>query len=190
MAIPADSQCSVPKDSDDSTAKTVDPTRMGWRRRRMALIVTLIGLATFVNPLVETDSEILGRTRWSALQVIFALQAGRLPIRHMMSGGLTFLGIDALFGFGAAYLLLSLIAAAIVFSPSARLVSGASVAGAFFANVVYRRARFGFSDFQDAIYGAPPAFTSGHQAHVGTLCLILFGVFGLLVFIAVTEQLD
>lgn len=187
MPFPADSHCFAPKDSDDSAVETVDSTRMGWRRRRMALIVTLLALATFVVPLVETDTEVLGRTRWSALQVILALHAGRLPIRHEMPHGLMFLGIDALLGFGTVYFLLSLIAAAIVFLPSTRFVGFASIIG---AAVVFGDAKYGYSDFQGAIYGAPPAFSSGHQVHAGIFCLILLGLLGLLAFIAATKQLD
>ncbi len=151
------------------------------------MIVTLIGLATFVTPFVATDSEILGRSRWSPLQVILAVHAGTLPILHSLSPGLLVLGIDMFFGLGAVYFLLTLITAAIVFFPSARLVgASAAVGGA----VVWGDAKYGYSDFQEAIYGAPRAFASGHQVHAGTLCLILLGVLGLLVFIAATKQLD
>jgi hypothetical protein len=187
MPFPADSHCFVPKDSDGSNVETVDSTRMGLRRRRMALIVTLLGLATFVCPLVETDSEVLGRTRWSALQVILELHSGRLPIRHEMSPDYIFLGIDALLGFGTVYLLLSLIAAAIVFLPSARFVGSASLIG---AAVVFGDAKYRYFDFQDGIYGAPSAFSSGHQVYAGIFCLILLGLLGLLAFIAATKQLD
>lgn len=187
MPFPADSHSSVPKDSDDSAVETVDSTRMGWRRRRMALIVTLLGLATFVFPLVETDTQVLGRTRWSALQVILELHAGRLPIRPEIYPDHIFLGIDALLGFGTVYFLLSLIAVAIVFLPSTRLVGFASAIG---AAAILGDAQYRYFDFHDAIYGASPAFSSGHQVHARTFSLILLGLLGLLAFIAGTKQLD
>jgi hypothetical protein len=149
--------------------------------------VTLIGLATFVTPFVATDSEILGRTRWSPLQVILALHAGALPILHSLSAGPVSISIDMFFGIGAVYFLLTLITVAIVFFPSARFVgSSAAIGGA----VVWGDAKYRYFDFQDAIYGAPRAYASGHQVHAGTHCLILLGVLGLLVFIAATKQLE
>jgi hypothetical protein len=177
----------MPNDSEISTVRRDDPDKMGWQRRRMALIVTLIGLATFVTPFVATDSEILGRTRWSPLQVILALHAGALPILHSLSAGPVSISIDMFFGIGAVYFLLTLITVAIVLFPSARFVgSSAAIGGA----VVWGDAKYRYFDFQDAIYGAPRAYASGHQVHAGTHCLILLGVFGLLVFIAATKQLE
>jgi hypothetical protein len=175
-------------DPDVRTAKMAEPTRMGWRRRQMALIATLAGLATFVIPSVWTDSEILGRTRWSPLQVILAVQAGTLPVDHRTPQvTAVFLGIDFFMGVGVVYCLLGLVAAAIVFLPSARFVGTAASIG---AAVVLGEAQFEYQDLQEAIYGAPRSFASGHQVHAGADCLILLGVLGMLIWIAATKELD
>lgn len=177
----------MPDDSYVRTAAITDPAKMGWHRRKMALIVTLIGLATLVTPLVETDSEVLGRTRWSPLQVVLALHAGTLPIAHRMSRELAVsLAIDFLIGVGIVYFLLSLIAAAIAFLPSARFIGSAA---AFGAAVVLGDGQFDYPDLQDAIYGEPSSF-AGHQVHAGTNGLILLGVLGLVVWIAASKELD
>jgi len=166
---------------------------MGWRRRRMALTVTLIGLATFFTPLVDTDSEVLGRTHWSPLQVVLAIHAGALPLGHamlrdaMLRGQWVELGIDMFLGVGIVYFLLSLIAGAVVIFPSARFVGIAAGTG---AAVTLGELRWEYFDFQEAIYGAPTAFVSGHRVHAGVNCLILLGMLVLLLFIAATKQLD
>ncbi|MGA2349047.1 MAG: hypothetical protein ABSF70_01325 [Terracidiphilus sp.] len=97
------------------------------------------------------------------------------------------LSVDFLFGVGVVYLLLGLIAAALVILPSARFVGAAATVS---AAVVLADAQFRFSDLQDALYGAPRSFVSGHQVHAGTNSLILLGVLGLLVWIAATKEMD
>jgi hypothetical protein len=74
-----------------------------------------------------------------------------------------------------------------VFLPSARFVGYAAAIG---AALVFADARYRYPDLQDAIYGAPRSFVSGHQVHAGTYCLILLGVLGLLIWIAATKELD
>jgi hypothetical protein len=179
-------------DSEFRIVAMSKPTELGARRRRMAMILTLIGLATFVNPLVSTDSEILGRTRWSPLQVVSAIRAGTLPVvsqLHQMSRGElgVNLSIDFLSGFGVVYLLLGLIAAAIVFFPSTRFIGGTS---ALTAAMLLGIVRSHYEDLQDVLYGAPSSFVSGHQVHAGILCSILLGVQLLLGFIVATKQID
>ena len=174
------------------------PTGMGSRRRRMALTVALIGLATFFAPLVETDSEVLGQVRWSPFQVILAIHAGTLPLSHAISrtgllsdeavrSDLVSLGIDALLGVGMVYFLLTLIAGATVIFPSARFVGSAAALGAAWT---WGELKWEYPDFQSAIYGAPPAFASGNQVHAGVNCLFLLAALGALLFIAATKQLD
>jgi hypothetical protein len=96
------------------------------------------------------------------------------------------LSIDFLFGVGVAYLILILIATAILFFPSARFVVSAAAIG---AATVWEETRFRYQDLQDAIYGEPSAF-AGHQVHAGTNSLFLLGVLGLLFWIAATKALD
>jgi len=161
---------------------------MGRQRRKAALIVTGLGLATFVSPLIWTDSEILGQTRWSPLQIVLALHAGTLPIAARPPRELAVsLGIDFLFGFGLVYLLLAIVAAAIVFLPSVRFIAGAAGTG---AAIVLADAKFEFPDFQQMLYGMPSAFASDHQVHAVSLFVILLGVEVLLLWIAATKQLD
>ncbi len=154
----------------------------------MALFVTMIGLATFVSPLVETGSEVHEQTRWSPMQIILAIHAGALPLDHRMvrNDQLLSLGIDALFGVATVYLILILIAAMVAISPSERIVGSLAAGG---AAMTLGEARWRYFDFQDAIYGAPSAF-AGHQVHAGINCMVLLGVLLLLVFIVATRALD
>jgi len=175
-------------DSEIRTDEIFTPGGMSRRRRLMALMVTLMGLATFVTPLVQTDSEVLGRTRWSPLQVALAVHAGTLPGDHLLlQPEIAFRSIEALLGLGIVYCLLSLVVAAIGVFPSARFVGSASAIG---VAVILGEWRFRYADLQDSIYGASSSFVSGHHVHAGILCLVLLGVQLLLGFIAATKQLD
>lgn len=178
----------MPLNPEVHIIKTTTPARLGWRRRQMALTVTLIGLGTFVTPLIGTDSEILGRTRWSPLQMILALGAGTLPIGHKTAGEFQpSTNIEFFMGVGVVYVLLGLVAAAILFLPSVRFVRVSTTVG---VGCVLAGAKNDFRFLQEAIYGSWSYFAQGPQVHAGTNCLILLGVLGVLFWIAETKELD
>jgi uncharacterized membrane protein YdjX (TVP38/TMEM64 family) len=164
-------------------ASTTLPARMRRRRRQMTLVVALIGLASFVTPLVQAE-PISGRMRWSPYQILVALHAGKLPIHQPVPAAS--LWIDVLMAFGPAYVLLIAIVVAAVFLPSARfVVASAAIAGGSLVGSL----RFQGRELREAIYGAPGAFT-GHQVHVGTYCLVLLAVMAMLIYVGSTKELD
>ncbi len=170
-------------------SKTSDRGRMGATRRRMALMTALIGLATFVMPWVSTDTKVLGRTHWSPLQVLIALHAHRLPVQPQPSkvAYSVFMGVYLVLGLGTAYLILIVIAAGMLISPSARFVGSAAALGAAatVSNIWWR-----YPDLQNAIYGAPSPFASGHHVYAGGNDLILLLALGALMWIAAAKELD
>jgi hypothetical protein len=159
---------------------------LGRRRRRMVLIVTFIGLASFASPLIKTDSPVLDRGRWSPLEVAIGVHNGSLPVHRELQGSGVELGLDQIFGCAPAYILLLAIAGAALVFPRADLVGVAAVLGALAAA---EDGRLRYTDLQDFIYGEPYAF-AGHAVYAGALELVLLGVFGLLLWISVTKALD
>ena len=138
--------------------------RLGRRRRWMALIVSSIGLATFFSPLIRTDSPILGRTQWSPLQIVLELHKGTLPVKGYLEPKSVFLTVDALFGCAPMYAMLLVILAAALLLPRVEVIAlCAGMAGA----AAYGEAKWGYSDLQDVLYGAPDAFVSGNRVHAG-----------------------
>jgi hypothetical protein len=160
----------------------------------MVLIITMIGFASFVSPFVRTDSAVLGRTQWSPLQIVIELHKGTLPVCSSDAFSACddprsrFVDecLDAVLGCGAAYALLCAIAAAALLFPRANFIVLVAALGII---PVCGEAKSRYADLQGLIYGAPFPF-AGRYVHAGVLCLILAGVFGLLIWIAVTQALD
>lgn len=170
-----------------STDSDADSEKLSPRRRKMALFVALLGLSTFASPMITTDSAIIGRTRWSPLQIILAVHAGTLPLPHWVPLSPANVAIDTFFGLGPVYVLLALITLAILFIPSPRLIlSTAGIA----AIGVLGEGRNRFRDLQELTYGTLPDFVSGHEVHGRTISLFLLGVLALIIWIAATKQLD
>lgn len=170
-----------------SVESDADSEKLSPRRRKMALFVALLGLSTFVSPMITTDTEILGHTRWSPLQIVLGLHAGRLPLPRWAPLSPVDLAIDVLFGLGTAYVLLTVVALAIAFFPFARFILYTASIG---AAAILADGRNRFSDLQDLTYGVPAAFVSGHEVHGRTISLFLLGVLALIIWIAATKQLD
>jgi len=159
---------------------------LGRRRRYMVLIVSMIGLSSFLSPLIRADSEVLGRTRWSPLLIVIELHNGSLPdcrgnyssLCDVPRTKLVFMTLDATLGFGTAYaVLLAIVLAALLF-PRAELIGAAGVIG---AGMVLKDGQYGFDDLQDFL---------GHHAHGGALELGIVGILLLLIWISVTKALD
>jgi|SRR5208283_4701775 len=172
--------------------QALHPGRLGKRRQRIVLFLTMIGLASFVSPLIRTDTQVLGRTRWSPLQIAVELHKGTLPGCYLKDHELcddpgekiVELAFNAVFGAGTAYAMLVAIAASALLFPWSKFVSGASVIGAIATAVVQRRGND--SDLQYFICSG----TSVCHVHNGAFVLVLLLVFGLLIWIAATKQLD
>jgi hypothetical protein len=159
---------------------------LGRRRRRMVLVVTFIGLASFASPLIRTDSPVLDRGRWSPLEVAIGVHNGTLPVHREFQWSGVELGLDLIFGCATSYILLVAIGAATVLFPRADFVGAAAVLGALAAA---EDGRLRYADLQDFIYGESYAFAR-NAVHAGALELVLLAVFGLLLWISVTQALD
>ena len=161
--------------------------RLGDRRRKMVLVIAMIGLMSFVSPLIKTDSPVRGRTQWSPLQVAIDLYRGTLPDCQSYSElceppktKQVWMTLEVAIGFGTACAALFAIVVAALFLPRAEFVG---VSAGLAALLVAKDGQYGFDDLQ-AFFG------SHHHAHGGTLELALVGIFGLLIWISVTKALD
>ena len=131
---------------------------MGRRRRRVAMAFTLLALGTLVTPLIGTTPKVLGQSHWSPLQLVTAMTSGTLPLQHVPAPQLN-IAIEVLLGPGIVYLLLIAMAVALLVFPSARFVQVGAVAGCV---TLYFDLKYHYAALQEAIFGAPRAFASGH----------------------------
>ncbi len=56
-------------------------TPLGTERKRLALVVILVGLATFLLPMVILNPPLQGRAQWWPLHIAEAVYVGELPVR-------------------------------------------------------------------------------------------------------------
>jgi hypothetical protein len=172
-----------------SAKAPVLPGILGARRRWLVLIVSVIGLATFVFPLIKADPAVFGRNEWAPLQVVTELYNGTLPARAYpvdLNSRPVDLGLDIFFGCGTVYLLLLVIIAAAVLFPRAKFICGVAAWGGAAMCVEFR---YQYSDIQSAIYGFAP-LDLGNQVNAPMLGSILLAVLVLLVLIASANALD
>ena len=168
------------------------PPTLGQRTRSMTLVMSALGLATFVVPLVTTSVPVLGRTQWSALTVLEGLISGSLPAGVYLSAQdfhalykLIFLD-TFLFGAMFIYAALAIILVSALRTGTRLVIVFAGALGALAALLEMR----GYADFQLALFGQTPQALGG--AHVGgfTWCLVLLVVTGLIVAIATIKELE
>jgi hypothetical protein len=178
-----DFQIPIPKEA------ALDPKRLGPRRRRMAALVVLIGMLTLVVPLVRTDQPVLGRTRWSPLNIVYGISAGTLPVRKWgdpkvaRSDRVMFWFASMSMGFLFEYGTLVVIAGAVIVFPLRNVIGLAAVLG---AASVWGELQFEYQDFQEGIFAA--VYT--RQVHAGVHCLTMMGVMMLFLIIAAWKELD
>lgn len=169
-----------------------EPRRLGPRRRQMALIVILMGLATFVTPLISTDSPVLGRTQWSPLEIAEGLSTGKLPIVRYATSNPAYRRVELTLalslGFGSIYLFLIGIAAAILFFPSPKFVGYS--AGSAAAFILGELQFYDSSSLQMTLYGVPSVSSSDGRTHIGVFYMTLLTLCGLLALIAAWKELD
>lgn len=168
------------------------PPTLGQRTRSMTLIMSALGLATFVVPLVTTSVPVLGRTQWSALTVLEGLFSGSLPAGVYLSAQdfhslykLIFLD-TFLFGTMFIYAALAIILVSAL-RTGTRLVIGFTAALAALAALLEMR---GYADFQLALFGQTPQALGGVHVAGFTWCLVLLVVSGLIVAIATIKELE
>jgi peptidoglycan/LPS O-acetylase OafA/YrhL len=93
----------------------------GERRRRIAMGIVVLGLCSFFVPLIGTDPAVLGRVRWSPLDVLLQLHAGTLSI----PAGTGPIWMNPVVAYlSAAYLLLFATLLALAVNASPKLVVG------------------------------------------------------------------
>ena len=161
---------------------------LGKRRRLMVIVIAAIGLISFGSPIIRTDSEVLGRTQWSPLQIGLELYKGNLPICYLNEPAdfknphahIVDLGISAAMGSGIELVLLIAIVLAALFWPNAGFVG---VAAFFGLDLILVSGKYNWDEFDDYI-------CAGTIVHSTAFEMILLGVFALLLWIAATKALD
>lgn len=168
------------------------PKCLGARTRSMTILLTFVGLATFVVPLVGTNPAVMGQERWSAWQIVMGIFADNLPAGVLLTPTglhdvlwLAFVN-TMLFGTLFEYAMLVVVLVN-VFGKARRFMIGAAAALGLLAALIEMR---GYSDIQLAILGGPPAAVGGQQVHAMTLGVVLFAVMVLLLVIATWTELE
>ena len=168
------------------------PPTLGARTRSMALLLSVLGLATFAVPLVNTSVPVLGRTQWSPLMVIEQLLGGNLPAATNLPPAAfhyiyELVLIDTvLFGAMFAYAALVVILVSAL-RQATRFIIGAAAALGMLAALLEMR---GYADFQLALLGGTPEQRGGAHVVGSTYCLVLFAIMGLVLLIITVKELE
>lgn len=174
------------------TKKEELPPTLGQRTRSMTLVMSALGLATFVVPLVTTSTPVLGRVQWSALSVLEGLINGSLPAGVNLSADdfhalYKLIFLDS-FLFGAMFIYAALIVILVsALRTGTRLVIGFAAALGALAALLEMR---GYADFQLAIFGQTPQALGGVHVAGFTWCVVLLVITGLIVAIATIKELE
>lgn len=168
------------------------PPTLGARTRSMALLMSVLGLATFAVPLINTSVPVLGRTQWSPLLVIIELLSGALPAATNLPPSAfhyvyELVLIDTvLFGAMFAYAALLVILISALRQATRFVIGTAAVLGMLAALLEMR----GYADFQLALLGGTPEQHGGAHVVGSTWCLVLFAVMGLVLLIVTVKELE
>lgn len=168
------------------------PPNLGARTRSMVLVMSALGLATFVVPLVKTSVPVLGRTEWSMLTVLEGLLGGTLPagvnVPPQDLGALYHLIFLDSFLFGSMFVYAALIIILVsALRTATRLVIGfAAALGALSALLEMR----GYADFQLAIFAGTPETVEGAHIVGFTYCLVLLAIMGLILAVTTIKELE
>jgi len=173
-----------PGEVDTAAPEAHRPVRLGSLARSLAVVATLLGLATFPLQLITTAAPVLGEMRWSPLELVTGILAGALPLGAM--GHLTLWVSLAAFGFVFVYLALVGILVAVVVRPSSRFVLiTALLAGSVITEDSFLR----FDSFQRALCGSDSMAACGQTIHAGLWSAMLLSVMGVLIAIAALETI-
>jgi len=173
-----------PGEVDTVGLETHRPVRLGSLARSLAVVATLLGLATFPLQLITTAAPVLGEMRWSPLELLAGIMAGALPTSAM--GHLTLWVSLAAFGFVFVYLALVAILLAVVVRPSSRFVL---ITALLAASVITEDIFLHFASFQRALCGSYSPAACGQAIHAGLWSAMLLSVMGVLVAIAGLETI-
>jgi hypothetical protein len=176
----------------DKLREETGPSTLGARTRPMAILLALIGLATFFVPLVTTSVPVMGQSRWSPWEIVSGMVRGNLPAAVLLTSTgdsavrwLTFAN-SMLFGSLFIYIMLAGVLV-VAFAGAQRVIVGALAALGIVAALIELR---GFSDLQLAILGGPPANVSGQQVHALALGMVWFAVLTLVLTFAAWKELE
>jgi hypothetical protein len=158
--------------------------RLGSLARALAVVATVLGLATFPLQLITTTAPVLGETRWSPLEMMTGILAGALPVGVM--GHLTLWVSLTAFGFIFVYLALLAILVAVVVRPSSRFVL---ITALLAASVITEDSFLRFHSFQRALCGSDSMAARGQMIHAGLWSAMLLSVMGVLIAIAALETI-
>lgn len=168
------------------------PDRLGPRSRQMVLLLTVVGLATFMVPLFQAAPAVMGQAQWSPFQLFMGLTGKTLPTAVLLTAQglrdvrwlvvMDTLLFGALFEYGVlASVLIS------VLGNASRMVVGCAGALGVLAALIEMR---GYDDIQLAIYGGLPATVGGQHVRGMTWSLLMLAVMGLTLVVSVYKELD
>ena len=141
-------------------------THIANGKKIAAMALIMIGLFSFLAPLVVTDPPVMGRSRWSLLDIVHGYQGGKLP-RDADNIGFWILALH----FGAIYLLLILAGTALYSFPGQQLLMWIGLIGAIITLEMLRQEL----EFKALFYGHPMSYgvhASGHVRYAGIASLL------------------
>ena len=168
------------------------PKRLGARSRQLTLIMVMVGLCSFVAPLIVTEPPVSGRTYWSPYEIFMGVTGNSLPAAVILNAEGTrelhwlMLANTSIFGAGFAYAMLAAILMSLMSHASRRVVACASAMGL----VATLNEMRGFQDYQLAIFGGLPGSVGGQYVHGWTWSVVMFGVMALVLVISFFRELD
>jgi hypothetical protein len=176
----------------DKLREDPGPSTLGPRTRQMTLLLTLVGLATFFVPLVETSVPVMGQSHWSPWQIAGGMMKGDLPAAVLLTdrglGAIRWLTFVNTTLFGALFIYIMLAAVLVVaLGKAQRVILGGLAALGMISALIELR---GFSDLQLAILGGPPGSVGGQRVEAIAMGCVWFGVLGLVLVIAAWKELE
>lgn len=169
------------------------PPKLGARTRSMTLLMSVLGLATFAVPLINTSIPVAGRAQWSPLLIFEGLLGGSLPApaANLPPEAYHYLyeliAIDTiLFGAMFAYGALAVILVSAL-REARRFVIGAAAAFGMLAALLEMR---GYADLQLALLGGTPEQRGGAHVVGFTYCGVLFIVMLLVLLVVTIKELE
>jgi hypothetical protein len=168
------------------------PRNLGPRSRQMALVLTLVGLATFVAPLITTVPAVMGRAEWSPWEMFMGVTGNTLPAAVLLTDQgfhdlhwLVFVD-SLLLGALFDYALLAAVLVSVMGNASRKVVGGVGALGILATLVEMRK----FADFQLAIFGGMPWTVGGQHVRAVTWSVVMLAVMVLLLVVAVIKEFD
>ena len=168
------------------------PKGLGPRSRQMALVLTIVGLATFLVPLITSVPAVMGRTQWSPWEMFMGVTGNTLPAAVILTDQgfhdihwLVFVDsllLGALFDYG----LLAAVLISVMGHASRKVVGGVGALGILATLEEMRKT----TDFQLAIFGGMPESVGGQHVRAMTWCGVQLVVMTLLLVVAVTKEFD